>query len=127
MKAGLRVCAAVAATALVTGIAGAIPAGAETGAETKRDVCFEETRDDLSASYVYSLKVRNLSCDRGEKLVKKFHQCRHDNGGRNGHCNGVKGFSCKEKKLDSSPTLLQAKGKCVKGSQKFVNTFGELR
>ena len=120
-------CAAGAAIALLSGVTGAIPAGAESGAGAKRDVCFEETRNDLGASYVYSLKVRNLSCDRGESLVEKYHQCRHENGGRNGKCGGFKGFSCSQKKLDSSPTLLQAKGKCVKGSQRFVNIFGELR
>ncbi len=38
---------------------------------------------------------------------------------------GVKGYSCNEKKLDSSPQLLQAKAKCEKGSKKFKQTFGE--
>jgi hypothetical protein len=98
---------------------------AATGA--KRDLCYTGSRTDLGASYVYTVKARNLGCDRAIKLVKKYHQCRHDHGGWNGHCGGFKGFTCTQKKLDSSPSVLQAKGKCVKGSHKFVNQFQENR
>jgi hypothetical protein len=125
MKAGSRVVTAFSCALALTAIA-MIPATAGGDvAGAKRDVCFEETRRDLGADYVYSLKVRNLSCEKGERLVKKFHECRHDNGGADGHCSGVKGYSCTEKKLDSSPQLLQAKAKCTKGSKKFRQTFGE--
>ena len=133
MKAGTRA-ALLAVAALAIGLIGALPAGAGSGVSAergdgsaKRGVCFEEARRDLVADYVYSLKARNLGCDRAEKLVEKFHKCRHANGGSNGHCGSVEGYSCTEKKLDSSPTLYQAKGKCEKGSKKFVNTFGEFR
>ena len=124
--------AAAAAVASI-GLLAAAPAGAvggggaEEAGPAKRQVCYTGSRQDLGASYVYTVKARNLDCERAIKLVKKFHQCRHDNGGWNGKCGGFKGFSCTQKKLDSSPSVLQAKGKCVKGDQKFVNQFQENR
>ena len=126
MKAGTRALVAFSCALALTAIV-AMPASAAGGEriEGKRDTCFSETRRDLGADYVYTLKVRNLSCAKGERLVKKFHECRHSNGGANGHCSGVKGYSCNEKKLDSSPQLLQAKATCKKGSKKFKQVYGE--
>jgi hypothetical protein len=131
LKAGIRALLVCALAALVAGAVVA-PAGARDGAgeaaePAKRESCYQGSRDDLSASYVYKISARNLSCDRAVKLVKQYHQCRHDNGGWNGKCGGFKGFSCSQKKLDSTNTVLQAKGKCAKGSQKFVNVFSENR
>ena len=107
----------------------AMPAGASAPAKAhSKSACSlsqDEQNGGLGASYVYSLRTRNLDCGRAKKLVKKFHQCRHDNGGRNGKCPSVEGYSCNQKKLDSSPNLLQAKAKCEKGSKMFKNTFGE--
>ena len=84
-----------------------------------------EMNGSLGADYVYSLKAKNLSCDKAKNLVKKFHECRNANGGADGTCSGVKGYSCNQKELDSSPQLLQAKATCKKGSKKFKQTFGE--
>ena len=128
MKAGTRVVAALGCALAVTAIA-AIPAGASSaqggGAKSACELSSSEQNGSLGADYVYSLKVQNLSCDKAKRLVKKFHECRHDNGGANGHCSSVKGYSCTEKKLDSSPQLLQAKATCEKGSKQFKQTFGE--
>ena len=131
LKAGIRARLVGARAALVAGVvvgpAGARDGAAEGAEPAKRESCYQGSRDDLSASYVYKISARNLSCDRAVNLVKQYHQCRHDNGGWNGKCGGFKGFSCSQKKLDSTSAQLQAKGKCVKGSQKFVNVFAESR
>jgi len=130
MKAGTRIGAALLGALAICALA-AIPAAAtstaESGAVAKSECALSQSESNggLGASYVYSLKVRNLDCGKAKKLVAKFHECRHENGGRNGHCSGFKGYSCTEKKLDSSPTLLQAKAKCTKGSKRFSQTFGE--
>ena len=128
MKAGISIVGALACVLTVTAIA-AIPAGASPAkAATAKSACTlssAEQNGSLGADYVYSLKVQNLDCGKAKRLVKKFHECRHDNGGANGHCSSVKGYSCTEKKLDSSPQLLQAKAKCEKGSKQFKQTFGE--
>ena len=128
MKAGTSIVGTLACVLTVTAIA-AIPAGASPAkAATAKSACAlsnAEQNGSLGADYVYSLKVQNLDCGKAKRLVKKFHECRHDNGGANGHCSSVKGYSCTEKKLDSSPQLLQAKANCEKGSQQFKQTFGE--
>jgi hypothetical protein len=129
MKAGTKLVAALACALAMTAMA-ALPAGASSarGATAKSASCAlsdSEANGSLGADYVYSLKVKNLDCGKAKKLVKKFHKCRHANGGANGHCSGVKGYSCNEKKLDSSPQLLQAKATCKKGSKKFKQTYGE--
>jgi hypothetical protein len=126
LRAGARI--QLGLTAAVALVWLAAPGGA-SGDDTasKRERCFQGSSDNFSASYVYKISARNLGCDRAKKLVKEYHQCRHQNGGWNGKCARFSGFSCSQTKLDSSPQLLQAKGKCVKGSHQFVNVFGELR
>lgn len=135
MRAGssraVAIVAAAASIGLVAAAPGAAlggPGAAKAGVSAKREVCFAGgARRDLGASYVYEVKARNMGCDRAKKLVKKFHQCRHAHGGWDGRCGQVEGFTCEQKKLDSSPSVLQAKAKCVKGGRKFANTFQENR
>ncbi len=128
MKAGTRAGAALACILALTAVAvtGAGAEPAKRGA-SKADcqLSSAERNGSLGADYVYSLNVRNLGCDKAKRLTKKFHECRHDNGGADGRCGGVKGYSCSQKKLDSSPQLLQAKAKCEEGSKVFKQTFGE--
>lgn len=128
MKAGTRLGAALVCALAITAVA-ALPAGAKpaakgAGSKSACSLSASEQRH-LGASYVYTLKVSNLSCDKGKKLVVKYHACRHDNGGADGKCNSVKGYSCDEKILDSSPQQFSAKAKCVKGSKQFKQTFAE--
>ena len=130
MKAGTRIAGALACAIALTAIA-ALPAGASSAktatAKAAKSACSLSTDEQrhLGASYVYTLKVTNLSCDKGKRLVKKFHACRHANGGADGHCNSVKGYSCNQKILDSSPAQFSAKAKCEKGSKVFKQTFAE--
>jgi hypothetical protein len=127
MKAGMKLGAALVCALAIVAIA-ALPAGAEQAsapnAKSECSLSSSEQRD-LGASYVYTLKARNLSCDKAKKLVAKYHACRHDNGGADGKCNSVKGYSCNEKILDSSPQQFSAKATCKKGSKKFKQTFAE--
>ena len=129
MRAGTRIAIALTVAAAFAAIALA-PAGA--GAAPKAEVaklssCSLSANDQrhLGASYVYTLKVANLSCDKAKNLVKAYHECRHANGGADGTCSGVSGYSCNEKVLDEAPTQFSAKATCRKGSKKFKQTFGE--
>ena len=131
MKAGIRTGATLAAALALFAIAvlAAIPAGASSGggpvSKSACNLSDDEINGGLGASYVYTLNVRNLGCDKGKKLVKKFHRCRHHNGGANGKCNGIKGYSCNEKVTAKSEHQFSAKAKCTKGSKKFKQTFAE--
>jgi hypothetical protein len=72
----------------------------------------------LGASYVTSLKVQGVSCAKGEKVIKAYHRCRHQNGGAAGNCNAaVLGFKCKDGKRTGVPNVqYNATAKCHKAS-----------
>ena len=125
MKVGTRFGIALALVLSVGAIA-AIPAGANsTGSKSSSCSLSANDQRHLGASYVYTLKVENLSCDKAKNLVKAYHECRHANGGTGGTCSHVSGYSCNEKILDEAPTQFSAKATCKKGSKKFKQTFGE--
>jgi hypothetical protein len=121
MKAGITL-AAIAAVVVALG------AGTASGsAGPAKSGCSKSDVNSVSgADYVYKLSAKNLSCPKAANLATKFNQCRHDNGGATGNCNSVSGYQCSQKKLDSSPSLYQAKAKCTKGSKAFKEVFGEF-
>jgi hypothetical protein len=75
-------------------------------------------QQDLGASYVTSLKVQGVSCTKGEKVIKAYHQCRHQSGGPAGNCSAtVLGFKCKDGKRTGVPNVqYNATAKCHKAS-----------
>jgi hypothetical protein len=70
----------------------------------------------LGASYVTSLKVQGVSCAKAEKVIKAYHQCRHQNGGAAGTCGAtLLGFKCKDGKRTGVPNVqYNATTKCHK-------------
>jgi hypothetical protein len=72
----------------------------------------------LGASYVTSLKVQGVSCAKGEKVIKAYHQCRHQSGGPEGTCGAtLLGFKCKDGNRQSVPGVqYNATAKCHKVS-----------
>jgi hypothetical protein len=75
-------------------------------------------QQNLGASYVTSLKVQGVSCAKGEKVIKAYHQCRHQSGGAAGNCSAtVLGFKCKDGKRQGVPNVqYNATAKCHKVS-----------
>jgi hypothetical protein len=75
-------------------------------------------QQNLGASYVTSLKVQGVSCTKGEKVVKAYHQCRHQSGGPAGTCGAtLLGFKCKDGKRTGVPNVqYNATAKCHKVS-----------
>jgi hypothetical protein len=72
----------------------------------------------LGASYVTSLKVQGVSCAKGEKLIRAYHRCRHQNGGPAGTCSStLLGFKCKDGRRTGVPNVqYNATAKCHKVS-----------
>jgi hypothetical protein len=72
----------------------------------------------LGASYVTSLKVQGVTCTKGEKLIKAYHQCRHQSGGPAGTCGDTLfGFKCNDGKRTGVPNVqYNATAKCHKVS-----------
>jgi hypothetical protein len=75
-------------------------------------------QQDLGASYVTSLKVQGVSCTKAEKLIKAYHQCRHQAGGAAGTCSAtLLGFKCKDGGRTGVPNVqYNATAKCHKVS-----------
>jgi hypothetical protein len=75
-------------------------------------------QQNLGASYVTSLKVQGVSCAKGEKVIRAYHQCRHQNGGAAGTCGSTQlGFKCKDGKRTGVPNVqYNATAKCHKVS-----------
>jgi hypothetical protein len=75
-------------------------------------------QQDLGASYVTSLKVQGVSCAKAEKVIKAYHQCRHQAGGPAGNCGStLLGFKCKDGKRTGVPNVqYNATAKCHKPS-----------
>ena len=59
-----------------------------------------------------------MSCTKGEKVIKDYHQCRHQNGGPAGNCSDTLfGFKCKDGKRTGVPNVqYDATAKCRKVS-----------
>ena len=72
----------------------------------------------LGASYVTSLQVQGVSCAKAEKIIKAYHQCRHQDGGAAGTCGATLfGFKCKDGKRTGVPRVqYNATAKCHKVS-----------
>src|SRR5512132_1439962 len=91
---------AVAAAGIATGLlvqtSGASPV-AHAASFTPCNISGKQQQ--LGASYVTSLKVQGVSCVKAEKVIKGYHQCRHQNGGAGGTCGTTLfGFKCKDGK-----------------------------
>ena len=123
MKRGIL--AALAATALVGAVAatGSAPASGPVAQASKACHLTPKQQRHMGASYVTSLKVFAVSCRKGRKVTKAYHECRKANGGASStKCpSTVLGFTCKTKVLQKVPGVqFNAKMKCHKGSSKRV-------
>jgi hypothetical protein len=114
----LGTAAACAAAALVMTAAVGSGAASPAAKSASFDACnISGKQKKLGASYVTSLKVEGVSCAKGEKVIKAYHQCRKQNGPA-GRCGGsVLGFSCKDGKRATVPDVqYNATAKCRKNS-----------
>ena len=126
MKVGTRFGLATVGILVIAALAAIPSAGASMA--SKASTCTLSTHEQrhLGASYVQTpLKVKNISCDKAKGVVKDFHTCRHNNGGANGTCPKVDGFTCNEKIIDKGPYQFTAKATCKKGDSKIKQIFIE--
>ena len=77
----------------------------------------------FGTTYVYTLKVRNVSCATGGKVVREYHACRRRNGGRDGRCRGVLGYRCTERRRQAIRTQFDATVNCVRGSRVVYHAY----
>jgi hypothetical protein len=129
MKAGFKTTLAVGLSALALGAATSATAGADATSAThaKRADCKITLALARStyATYIQQLKVRNTSCGKGWKLLKAFHECRKENGGKDGRCKSqVLGYNCDEgKRSGVKGVRYSATVVCKNGSKKVKHLY----
>ena len=114
----------------IVGMLAVLPAGAQaTGgpdAVAAKSCSLAGKTRDLGPTYTTSLSVRNVSCSKGESLVRAYYNCRLDNGGRKARCGGVSGYSCGERRYSVIPTQFSATATCKKGAKKVVHKYTQF-
>src|SRR6266513_3983108 len=97
-----RSSALIAALALVTALVAASAAGAAgpTGQASRN--CSTGSGRHLGPTYAFQLSVSHTSCRNGKKLIRAYNDCRHRHGGKKGHCGGVYGYHCSERRFNKS-------------------------
>jgi hypothetical protein len=129
MKAGFKATLAASLCALAIGGATTATAGVDATGEpqAKRADCKITLALARStyATYIQQLKVRNTSCGKGWKLLKAFHECRKENGGKDGRCKSrVRGYNCDEgKRSGVQGVRYSATVVCKDGSKKVTHLY----
>ena len=119
------VAAALLATAAIAGASGSAGASAvATASSTKCNLTTHEQRH-LGASYVTSLTVSHVSCRKGKKVIRAFHECRTENGKPQGKCDHkVLGYSCTEHRYDAVPHVqYNSRVTCTDGDKVVKSTY----
>lgn len=81
----------------------------------------------LGPTYVLKLSARHVSCRRAKRIVKAFHECRHEKHRKTGRCgHDVRGFSCSEDRT-SSDTQYDSVTTCRRGSKRVKHTYTQNR
>jgi hypothetical protein len=100
---------------------------AQTSAGATRGCPDPATKSGLKGGYFSQLRVTNVSCRSGKKLVYAYYACRMKKGGRKASCSGrtINSLRCKEyRKPDlQSDTQVNARVTCTKGSKKVVHSY----
>jgi len=96
----------------------AAPASAAT-----RNCNVQNDAGTYGVTYVTSLKVTNVTCARGKRVVRAFHRCRKANGGIKGRCaTRVLGFRCTEDR-SAIATQFSSRVVCRDGTRRVVHTY----
>ena len=106
----------------------AVPAAAEPPTASASATCSVAGRErTFVASYVTKLSTRRVTCANARDFVRRYHRCRHRNGGRRGRCRGVRRFRCEERRYNQQPGLsFDANVLCTRGSQRIRHTYTEI-
>jgi hypothetical protein len=111
----LRPAISLAALAVLTLLVTAVPATAKS--------CSVGSGRDLGATYVTSVNAKRTTCKKARSLVRAYHRCRRDNGGADGKCPSIRGYSCSERKLADSRNQYDARASCKRGRKRVTQVY----
>lgn len=80
----------------------------------------------LGPTYVTKLVVTNVSCTSGKRLVRSFYNCRVANGGKDGRCRRVSGYTCSERRTNVISTQYDSRVVCNNGSRRVVHNYTQF-
>jgi hypothetical protein len=124
ISAGIAIAALLATALIGTGAATAGAGSVATASSTSCNLTTHEQRH-LGASYVTSLKVSHVSCRKGKKVIKAFHECRTAGGQAQGKCDTkVLGYSCTEHRFDAVPHVqYNSRVTCTRGNKVVKSSY----
>lgn len=73
-------------------------------------------------TYVTKITVTGVSCVSAKRLVRAYYKCRIANGGKDGRCRRVRGYTCTERRRGIR-TQFDATATCKSGSRRVVHTY----
>jgi len=115
------------ATFLVAALLVAIPASADPPKASAAAKCSvrgkERSFGSRNVSYVTVLSTRRVTCANAVDFVKRYHRCRYANGGKKGHCGGVRGFKCEERRYNKIDISFDANVLCTRGASRIRHTY----
>jgi hypothetical protein len=112
--------------AVLACLAGAVPVVATSTAATASPVTASaaascKTPKYPGVGYFTSLKVTNVSCATGKKVLLAHYKCRVKHG-KTGTCSSVLHYKCTEKRVKSAIEY-DARVTCKRGTKKVVYTY----
>lgn len=103
---------------------------AQTNAHARTRACPDPpSKAGLKGGYFKALRVTNVTCATGKKLVYAYYACRMRKGGRKASCSGrtINNLRCSERRNPDLETELvfSATVTCKKGTKKVVHTYDQ--
>ena len=102
-------------------------AGAQASFAATKSCSSPARKAGLKGGYFSKLRVTNVSCSEGKRVVYGYYSCRMSKGGKKASCHGrtIRGLRCTEYRDPdlSIPTEFNARVTCRKGSKKVVHVY----
>ena len=95
--------------------------GPQAQMAVKCDLTITQQRN-LGTTYVYVLRKKVTTCRNARRVVRAYHACRRDHGGRDGRCpDRVLGYKCEERRYNKlAGVSYDANARCTKSGGREV-------
>ncbi len=77
-------------------------------------------------TYVTKITVTSVSCTSAKRLVRAYYRCRVANGGKDGRCRRVSGYTCSERRTNVISTSYDSRVTCRNGSRRVVHDYQQF-
>ena len=74
-------------------------------------------------TYVIEISVSGVSCAKGKRVIRAFHDCRP---GKTGRCPRGSGYRCSERRFNKSPQSYDSDVTCKRGAKRVTHTYTQF-